>query len=108
MALSKKNFKISDVIDACCNHVFLDQRYKIHYEGNHNVEVYADQHKIDQVMINFVNNAVKYAPASKDITVTVEATDNRIKVSVTDYGRGIDLRDLPHVFERYYWANEEA
>jgi len=108
LALSKKTFKMSEVIDGCCGHIFLDGKYTIRYEGDHSVEICADQHKIDQVMINFVNNAVKYAPDSKEIVVSVERRENCIKVSVTDHGRGIPSEDQPHVFKRYYRGNKKS
>jgi PAS domain S-box-containing protein len=108
LALNKTNFVLADVIDGCCNHIFLEGRYKIRYEGDHSVEVCADEHKIDQVMINFVNNAVKYAPASEEIIIAVQPLDNSIKVSVTDHGSGIPPEDKPHIFKRYYRANNES
>ena len=108
LALNKEKFILADVIDGCCSHIFLDGKYKIRYEGDHSVEICADQHKIDQVMINFVNNAVKYAPASKEIVIAVERTGDCVKVSVTDHGRGIPPEDKPHVFKRYYRAENES
>jgi hypothetical protein len=47
------------------------------------LEVCAAQHKIHQVMINLLNNAVKYAPNLKIITIAVERSAEFIKVSVT-------------------------
>jgi PAS domain S-box-containing protein len=72
LALNKKSFILADLINGCCSQLLLEGRYKIRYEGDHSVEICADEYKIDQVMINFVNNAVKYAPASEEIVITVE------------------------------------
>jgi PAS domain S-box-containing protein len=108
LALNKEKFLLADVIDGCCSHLFLDGKFKIRYEGDHSVEICADQHKIDQVMINFVNNAVKYAPATEEILITVEREGDCIKVSVKDQGRGIPPEDKPHIFKRYYRAENET
>ena len=105
LALNKTIFTISDVIDTSCNHINLTGNFKIVYRGDHLQKVVADQHKIDQVMVNLVNNAIKYAPESKDIIVTVERLDKCTKISVTDHGKGIDSEILAHLFERFYRAD---
>jgi len=105
LALNKTIFNISDMIDDCCSHVILTGNFKIVYIGDHMQKVVADQHKIEQVMVNLVNNAIKYAPESKDIIIKVERLDGSTKVSVTDRGKGIDSQSLVHLFERFYRAN---
>ena len=49
-----------------------------------------------------VNNAVKYAPQSKRIELNIEKLQNEIKISVRDFGIGIDPEKIPHLFDRYY------
>jgi two-component system CheB/CheR fusion protein len=46
-----------------------------------------------------VNNAIKYAPRSKDILITIEAVDECAKVSVRDKGPGIPANQIPHLFD---------
>ncbi len=70
--------------------------------GNLDLKVYADAEKIEQVIVNFVNNAVKYAPDSKDIHVSIDKVENMARVSVKDEGPGISADNLPHLFDRYY------
>ena len=53
-------------------------------------------------MINFVNNAIKYAPESKEIRVNIKKVNDLVKVSVTDEGPGITEDRVPHLFDRYY------
>jgi signal transduction histidine kinase len=71
------------------------------------VEVVADRNKIDQVLVNFVNNAVKYAPESKEITILLEQLPQKVKVSVIDKGQGIPEQNIPHLFNRYYQVKNE-
>jgi two-component system sensor histidine kinase MprB len=50
---------------------------------------------------NLLDNAVKWSPASEAVEVAVESSG---VLTVRDHGPGIDPRDLPHVFERFYRA----
>jgi PAS domain S-box-containing protein len=100
--ISPKLFVLSKVIDECCQHVRTEGIYKITTKGDMNVEVYADATRIDQVVINFVNNAIKYAPESNEIRISIETINNMVKVSVIDKGPGIPPEKLRYLFDRYY------
>lgn len=102
LSINKRWFPLSDVIEGCCNHVQLDRRHFVTHSGDLSIEVYADRHKIDQIIVNFVNNALKYAPKSEEISIKVEQLTNCTKISVTDKGAGISPKDIPHLFERYF------
>ena len=106
--LNKKEFAISNLIKECCSHIAAAGSYNIKVEGNLDLKIHADADRIEQVLINFVNNAVKYAPHSKDITVNISANHNLAKVSVSDNGPGIDPRHAPRLFDRYYRIQESG
>lgn len=61
-----------------------------------------DQDMIEQVLLNLVDNAVKYTPAGGSIKVKVAEENEEILVYVKDDGIGIPLKDLSRVFERFY------
>lgn len=63
---------------------------------------YADPMRIRQVLLNLVGNALRHTPAGGAITLTAEATQDGLTVSVRDTGSGIDPADLPHIFDRFY------
>ena len=65
--------------------------------------VYADPHRIYQVLINLINNAIKYTKQS-DTTITVrfESDAEALTVSIQDHGRGIPPEDIERIFERFY------
>jgi PAS domain S-box-containing protein len=107
LALNKTWFPVSDVIDGCCSHIDIGKGFKVVHQGDHSLQVFADQQKIDQVLINLVNNAVKYAPQSKEIVINVEHLGKATKVSVTDQGNGIDKDSLYHVFDRFYRVDKQ-
>lgn len=100
--LNKTHWVISKVIDDCCNHVRMAGQYTLITEGDLKLEVYADANRIDQVVINFVNNAIKYAPESKQIRINIEKIGKTAKISVIDNGPGISIEKQPHLFDRFY------
>ncbi|MBE7177033.1 MAG: PAS domain S-box protein [Mucilaginibacter polytrichastri] len=100
--LNRSRFIIADLINECCQHTRNEEGYTVTLKGNAQLEVDADADKIEQVLVNFLNNAVKYAYGSKSIDIDVEQHGNLVKISVTDYGPGIPAEKLPFLFERYY------
>ncbi|MGE5814783.1 MAG: ATP-binding protein, partial [Acidobacteriota bacterium] len=61
----------------------------------------ADRDRLQQVLWNLLNNAVKFTPSGGTITVNAQAGADGIEISVADTGRGIPATLLPHVFERF-------
>ncbi len=106
--LNKSRFNVSKLLKACCSHIRVEGKYELLLTGNTQLEVDADEHRIEQVIINFVNNAIKYAPASREINICVEQVGEHERVSVQDHGAGIAAEKLPHLFDRYYQVNDSA
>jgi signal transduction histidine kinase len=63
--------------------------------------IVGDETRIEQVLINLVSNALKYAPKG-EIKISGQMRPEQIIVCVSDAGPGIDARDLPHIFDRFY------
>ncbi|HEY0899946.1 MAG TPA: PAS domain-containing sensor histidine kinase, partial [Sphingobacteriaceae bacterium] len=108
LKLHRSKFKLSTVAEECCQHVRTTGTYEIRVTGDKELEVYADKHRLDQVIINFVNNAVKYAPDSKTIDIHIESVDRHARVSVTDRGPGIPKDKLAHLFDRFFRVDEHG
>ena len=72
-------------------------------EVSDTISVQADHDRLVQILINLVDNAVKYTPAGGSVTVRARPTaEGRIEVSVSDTGIGIPRADLPRITERFY------
>jgi len=70
--------------------------------GEEALYVAAGKDRIKQLVINLVDNAVKYTPAGGSVTVEVSKDDSRAKISVSDTGVGIPPENIPRLFERFY------
>ncbi len=62
----------------------------------------ADADKLKQILINLVDNAVKFTPAGSRVRVRVHGDASGLQVEVADEGPGIPPEDLPHLFARFY------
>jgi len=67
-----------------------------------NTIVYADRTRIQQVIYNLVDNAIKFTPEGRQITVRVTEKGNKIYTSVKDEGVGIPEESIKKVFDRFY------
>lgn len=68
-----------------------------------NMYVFADKEKVRQVLINLVDNAIKYSPTNGEIEASIYHTDGqRVLIEITDNGDGIAEEHLDRIFERFY------
>jgi len=70
--------------------------------------VMADRRRIEQVLLNLLFNANKYAPSGGNVTLGATPKDGHVRVFVRDDGPGISLEDQEHIFEKYYQVNSAA
>jgi signal transduction histidine kinase len=64
--------------------------------------VQADQTRVSQLLLNLLENAVKYSPENTTITVKGWCEDDMVTVSVTDEGEGLTPEQMEHVFDKFY------
>jgi signal transduction histidine kinase len=70
--------------------------------------VAGDRRRLTQVALNLLSNAHKYTPAGGTITVSLTREDGELSLVVRDTGAGIRPEDLPHLFERFFRADDAA
>ncbi|WP_294299922.1 ATP-binding protein [uncultured Chryseobacterium sp.] len=104
LKLEYQTFNLHEMLEKSCHHIRVEGKNKLILKGEESLEMYADEHRIEQVVINLVNNAVKYAKGSNEIHIFTETDCDHVKVSVRDFGQGIPEAVIPHLFDRYYRA----
>lgn len=74
------------------------------FKGNPDLSCYVmgDREKIRQVLINLIDNALKYGKESGETSVSIFDMDDHVLIEITDDGIGIEEQDIPRVFERFY------
>jgi len=81
--------------------------YVIRFDCDCNVIVNADRTRILQVIYNFINNAITHSGEDKTVIVTQRIIDREdgskgVRIEVTDHGTGIEEKDIPYIWDRYY------
>jgi heavy metal sensor kinase len=66
------------------------------------VNIRADKEKLQRVIANLLDNALKYTPGKGAVTFTLVQDQDKVTVSVADTGVGISAEDIPKVFNRFY------
>lgn len=75
---------------------------KMNLESEGSVHTHGNSEGIQRVLINLIQNAVDHTPESGKITIAVKKESKEVVVKVSDTGSGINEKDLPHIFERFY------
>jgi two-component system CheB/CheR fusion protein len=109
MRFNKTSFKISEAIDESTEQIIdSGSTHRVEIEGSTDFEIYADKHRLEQVIINFLSNAVKYSPDADLIKIKVSKHKNLLKVEILDFGIGIAHDKIDYVFDRFFRVQESS
>ncbi|MFA5437188.1 MAG: ATP-binding protein [Candidatus Omnitrophota bacterium] len=75
---------------------------EVEYAVLKNLKVSADKDRIHQVLVNLIDNAIKFNKEKGSIKLYAESVNGNLKVIVEDSGMGIPSKDIPRIFERFY------
>lgn len=109
MSLNKSDFDIQEAITEAVEVAKdLYPTYSIVVNHTPNLIVHADKDKIGQVLTNLVDNAIKYSLDKKKLVIGVHKKEDKIVVSLEDYGQGIPYNQQQKIFERFYQVSPKA
>ncbi|HUP28472.1 MAG TPA: ATP-binding protein [Chloroflexia bacterium] len=84
----------------------LAESRQVHLDVTHDITVplKGDSDRLKQVILNLVDNALRYTPAEGRVTLTatLDPQAGRARIQVSDTGQGIPPEDIPHIFDRFY------
>jgi two-component system phosphate regulon sensor histidine kinase PhoR len=108
LSLFKQNFIIQDIVKDVFESISImaeqrSIRYGIKKGCESPLTVFADKEKIRQVLLNLVENSIKYGKINGSITASMYVTDGKhVLVEISDDGIGIPEKYVPRIFERFY------
>lgn len=104
--LSVKKFDITEAVRLC----IISAEQKIESKNleldvwfeNDSMNVLADQDAIKRVVINLLDNAIKFSSLDATVGIRIYERNKRINVEISNYGTGISENEIPHIFDRFY------
>jgi len=104
--MDRLNLRI--LIDSCIESlklVYSGFSFELH--NNDDYMVNANAERLEQVMANIINNAVKYSGGNKRVIVETKKCGDSVRVSITDFGIGLDKDQKKRIFDRFYRAEDK-
>ena len=104
---NKQPFEFTSMIRNAIDTIQQTHECTITLKNEVDVTIYGDEMRLEQVVINFLTNAVKYSPDCEQVYVSIVAdSDETVLLTVKDYGIGIPRELQEHVFNKYYRVEE--
>ncbi|MBC8987169.1 hybrid sensor histidine kinase/response regulator [Pedobacter sp. N36a] len=109
LKFNKQPFVLDDLLDSVIEIIHQSNpEFKLLKTGTVSREICGDEMRIEQVIINFLTNAIKYSPGTSEVHINVEDRGESVYVGVRDFGIGIDEELQKNVFEKFYRVEETA
>ena len=99
---------ISDLVKTCmenAEHIYPENTFTFENQGD--FLAFGNAERLEQVIMNFINNAVKYSRENKQVVLKTSRRGNRVRVSVTDFGIGLSEEQRDRIFERFYRVEDK-
>nr|WP_294896373.1 PAS domain S-box protein [uncultured Pedobacter sp.] len=103
LQLRKAEFNLNTLITEVISEIqHINPQNEINFTAEDQVDVFADEENVRQVVVNFLTNAVKYSPNAMQVEVSLKSSENEAMVCVKDFGIGISPANQSKIFERFY------
>ncbi len=102
--MNKESFELDELVKETVQDItFAVSTHTILIKNSFSCTVFADKNRIGQVLINLINNAIKYSPGQNKIEISVyEEPAGYATVCIKDFGKGIEEKEHKRIFERFY------
>ncbi|CAM4063894.1 two-component system, chemotaxis family, CheB/CheR fusion protein [Pedobacter westerhofensis] len=108
LTFTKSDFDISEIVSEAIDGIQGNLDHQTIIKDVDNIIVCGDRNRIEQVISNFLSNAIKYAPNGKQITIRAKETAGKLKLSIRDQGIGIPKDKADFIFDRFFRVEESS
>lgn len=107
LRLSKQAFSLDALVFEIAESMqLITDTHTIRLKGVSEAMIFADRDRIGQVITNLIDNAIKYSPNASSVEIERSVQKDEVTVTVSDFGLGIAKKDLKHLFQRFYRAQQ--
>jgi len=94
---------VSSLVRGAVNELQTGTSVNVRYKNGGRIPpICADPAALEQMVVNLLENAVKYSDGSGDVAVQVESDGAQVTIRIRDACGGLDPADLPHIFDKFY------
>ncbi|HLI83131.1 MAG TPA: heavy metal sensor histidine kinase [Bryobacteraceae bacterium] len=107
--LRLENLYVNDLVAECCRSVeplAAARNLTLACNASADIPFRGDEELLRRMVLNLLDNAIRYTPPGGRISAAVESQNGEIRIRVADTGIGIPPESVPHVFERFYRADQ--
>jgi len=109
MKLNIRPFSFEDMLNNAIDNIQqIYPEHRINRIGSANFIFPGDEMRLEQVVVNYLTNAIKYSPDEKDVEVETRIDDHELEVRVKDHGIGISSELQEQLFEKFFRVEETS
>jgi two-component system, OmpR family, phosphate regulon sensor histidine kinase PhoR len=111
LRLDREHVQVGEIVRAAVDTMreHLPGSISLHVSGDANgATAIGDRNRIEQVLVNLIDNAIKYSPRGGEVVVSTAQSERQVRVEVRDEGLGIPLAEQDAIFEKFYRHDAHA